>query len=60
MKTFFVVIDDKLDYQLQSKNVFEGYKNLLSKNIKGKIQLIEKSYYSEWSKQKTNQQKEIK
>ncbi|HNC55259.1 MAG TPA: hypothetical protein PLP33_07435 [Leptospiraceae bacterium] len=44
MKTFIVVINDKLDSQLQAKNVFEGYKLLLSKETKGKIQLIEKSH----------------
>jgi hypothetical protein len=35
MKTFIVVINDKLDSQLQAKNVFEGYKLLLNPLIIG-------------------------
>lgn len=52
MKTFFVIVDDKPDSQIRTKNVFEGYKEVLKKETKGKIQLIEKSYFLVWSKQK--------
>ena len=50
MKTFFVVINNKPAFQLQAKNIFDGYVQLLSLGTKGKIQLIEKHYFLEWSK----------
>ena len=52
MKTFFVLINNKLAFQLQAKNIFDGYVQLLKSETKGKIQLIEEHYFLDWSKEK--------